>query len=89
MGAAVERRGAPPSYVTGGRARLASVPGGPTSLAAARGASQTPRRLPALHPCFGSGKEKGRGRVRRPQKFHTPGPRGALAFSYPLLVAAA
>src|SRR5437868_7580614 len=45
----VERREAPPSYVTGGRERLASVPGRGRK-ASARGVSQTPPTLPALHP---------------------------------------
>jgi len=48
MGAAVERREAPPSYVTGGRERLTRVPGGPIARPA-KGVSQTPWRLPALH----------------------------------------
>src|SRR5438876_152485 len=50
--AAVERREAPPSYVTGGRGRLASVPGGPTSLARQGSLANSPapprRSIPSL-----------------------------------------
>src|SRR5438128_1329835 len=62
----LDQREAPPSYVTGGRGRLASVPGGPTSLArqGSLASSPAPPGAPSRR-C--EGRKKGRA-ARRPQK---------------------
>ena len=63
----VERREAPPSYVTGGRERLASVPGGP--IAGPPRGLASPWRLPALHyPSRTEGNGKRDTAPPRPQK---------------------
>ena len=61
-GAAVERREAPPPSHGGGTPRKRS--GRADRKACPKGVSQTPWRLPALHPLASRGKEKGEGRAR-------------------------
>src|SRR2546426_11422284 len=70
----VERREAPHPYVTGVRAPDRN--GARRTLARfARGASQAPRRLPALHfPCVQGRRKMGKGDARRP-KIEVPGRR--------------
>ena len=69
----VERREAPHPYVIGVRA---PSQGARRTLARfARGASQAPRRLPALHfPCVQGRRKKGKGRRPAPEN---QGPRAA------------
>ena len=67
----VERREAPPPYVTGGR-----VP--PTGRAAAgvigrRALRYWARRLPALHSPFEGRRKKGKGEPGSPKKVKRPG----------------
>ena len=73
----VERREAPHPYVTGVRAPDRN--GARRTLARfARGASQAPRRLPALHfPCVQGKRKKGKERARRP-KIKVPGQRSVV-----------
>ena len=61
-GVAVERREAPPPSHGGGTPRKRS--GRADRKACPKGVSQTPWRLPALHPLAQRGKEKGEGRAR-------------------------
>src|SRR3954453_8498849 len=73
-GAAVERREAPPpTSLGGGTPRKRS--GRADRKACPKEVSQTPWRLPALHPLASRGKEKGKGRARV-HKNRAPG--GAL-----------